>query len=97
MYRFAPPDKRRPVLVLSRSVALRHLRTAIVAPITSTIHGLPSEVPVGVEDGLKGPSVVNLDHIYTVPQAELRRWLGRLETSRMSAVCRAANVALGCG
>lgn len=96
LYRFAAPDKRRPVLVLSRPAALAHLRTAIVAPITSTIHGLPSELAVGIEDGLKAASVVNFDHVYTVPQAELRTWLGRLDERRMHAACDAVVVALGC-
>ena len=97
MYRFAPPDKRRPVLVLSRDVALACLRTAVVAPITSTIRSLPSEVAVGVDDGLKRKSVVNLDHIITVEQGELKRYLGHLDELRMREVCQAANVALGCG
>jgi mRNA interferase MazF len=96
MYRFARPDKRRPVLVLSRQKALERLRTATVAPITSNIRGVASEVPVGVADGLKRDSVVNLDHIVTVPQAELRRWIGCLDARRMRAVCAATKIALGC-
>lgn len=96
MYRFAPPDKRRPVLVLSRPAALEHLRTAVVAPVTRAIRGLVSEVPVGVEDGLKAPSVVNLDHLFTVPQEELRQYLGHLDDRRMQEVCHAIAVALGC-
>ncbi len=96
MYRFASPDKRRPVVVLSRPAALRLLRTAVVAPVTSTIHGLPSEVRVGVEDGLKNASVVNLDHIYTVSQDDLRQWVGHLDAPRMAEVCAAMNVALNC-
>jgi len=96
MYRFAPPDKRRPVLVLSRQAALTHLRTAVVAPVTRSIRGLDSEVPVGVEDGLKAPSVVNLDHLFTVPRQELRQYLGHLDDARMEAVCEALAVALGC-
>lgn len=96
LYRFAPPDKRRPVLVLSRPAALARLRTAVVAPISSTIHELPSEVPIGVDQGLKAPSVANLDHILTVEQADLRQWLGRLDASQMRLVCQAAAVALGC-
>jgi mRNA interferase MazF len=96
LYRFAAPDKRRPVLVLSRPAALRHLRTAVVAPITSARRGLPSEVAVGVDDGLKVPSAVNLDHLYTVAQEDLRQWLGRLDEQRMAQVCTALNVAMGC-
>ncbi len=96
LYRFAPPHKRRPVLVLSRPAALARLRTAVVAPITSTVHGLPSEVPVGTEQGLKGPSVVNLDHILTVEKTDLQKWLGRLDAAEMRRVCQAAAVALAC-
>jgi mRNA interferase MazF len=96
LYRFGRPDKQRPVLVLSRQAALRQIRTAVVAPITTAIRGLPSEVRVGVEDGLKGDCVVNFDHLYTVPQQELRRWLGRLDQRRMREVCGAVEVALGC-
>lgn len=96
LYRFAAPDKRRPVLVLSRPAALLHLRTAVVAPITTVIRGLPSEVLVGVDEGLKVPSAVNLDHLYTVAQADMRQWLGRLGERRMTEVCAALNVAMGC-
>lgn len=96
LYRFAPPDKRRPVLVLSRDGALQHLRTAVVAPITTTIRDLPSEVRVGVADGLKSESAVNLDHLYTVEKDDLRQWLGRLPEVRMRAVCEAVEIALGC-
>lgn len=96
MLRFARPDKRRPVLVLSRQAALAGMRTAIVAPVTRTIRGLPSEVVVGLEDGLKAESVVNLDHLFTVEQAELRQWLGQLDEARMRRVCEAVAIALGC-
>src|SRR5689334_10950375 len=87
LYRFAAPGKRRPVLVLSRPAALARLRTAIVAPVTSTIHGLPSEVLVGPDDGLKTASAVNLDHLYTIEQSQLKQWLGHLDEARMRAVC----------
>jgi mRNA interferase MazF len=96
MYRFARPDKRRPVLVLSRLAALAHIRTAIVAPITTTIRGLPSEVLLDAEHGLKRKSAVNLDHLFTVPQADLRQWVGHVHARRMRDVCAAAAVALGC-
>ena len=95
-YRFAAPDKRRPVLVLSRQVALDHLHTALVAPITSTILGLPSEVRLSIEDGLKQDCVANLDHLLSVRQADLRKYVGHLDRARMREVCRAAALALGC-
>jgi mRNA interferase MazF len=96
LYRFGRPDKRRPVLVLSRPAALSHLRTAVVAPISSTIHGVPSEVRLGADDGLKGACAVNLDHLYTVEQSELRTWVARLGAPRMRQVCDALDIALGC-
>jgi mRNA interferase MazF len=97
LHRFASPDKRRPVVVLSRQRALDRLQSAIVAPITSTVRDLPSEVALDVEHGLKGPCVVNLDHVQTVPQAELRHFVGALGPDEMSAICRALGVATGCG
>jgi mRNA interferase MazF len=95
-YRFAPPDKQRPVLVLSRQIALDHLHTALIAPITTTIRGLPSEVRLGVEDGLKQDCVANLDHILSVRQTDLRKYVGHLDEARMREMCRAAAIALGC-
>jgi len=53
MYTFGAPDKRRPVIVLSRQILLEVLQTATVVPITTTLHGSPTEVELGVEDGLK--------------------------------------------
>ncbi|MGH7803747.1 MAG: type II toxin-antitoxin system PemK/MazF family toxin [Candidatus Binatia bacterium] len=95
-YEFRGPDKRRPVVVLSRSDAIAVLGTVMVAPITSTIRGLPSEVGVGVSEGLKRESAVNLDHVQTVAQARLSRRLGSLGAEKMRAVCRALAVATGC-
>lgn len=60
LYQFAPPDKQRPVLVLTRDSAIGHLKTVTVAPITSTIRGVSSEVLLDTEDGMKGPCAVNL-------------------------------------
>ena len=59
-YRFKAPDKRRPVIILTRQEVLPLLRTAMVAPITSTIRGLPSEVAVGADEGLARDSAINL-------------------------------------
>ena len=97
LHRFAAPDKRRPVVVLSRNDALEVLGLAMVAPITSTIRGLPSEVAVGVEHGLKASSAVNLDHVQTVRQADLKKFVGTLSPELMAAVCRALGVATSCG
>jgi mRNA interferase MazF len=96
-YRFSAPDKRRPVLVLTRPEVIPLLHTVMVAPITSTRRGLPSEVAVGVEEGLKHDSAVNLDHVQTVERLRLTSYVGTLGPARMREVCRALAIATGCG
>ena len=96
LYRFAEPDKRRPVVVLSRPDALAVMQTALVAGVTQTIRGLPTEVPLGQGQGLKAISVVNLDHVFTIRQADLRKYVGTLTPDLMRAVCRALAIATGC-
>ena len=95
-YRFNAPDKRRPVLVLSRQEVIELLHTVMVAPITSTVHGAPSEVVVGPENGLKHQSAVNLDHVQTVERARLVAYIGTLPPRTMQSVCRALAIATGC-
>ena len=95
-YRFAPPDKRRPVLVLTRQEVLPLLHTAMVAPITSTIRGIPSEVVVGPDEGLKHDSAINLDHVQTVEQRLLHSYVGALSAPQMRQVCHALAIATGC-
>jgi len=74
MFSFPKPDKKRPVLVLTRQDMISRLQTVTIAPITSTIRGVPSEVVVGTESGLKQPSAINLHHVATVPRAGLPSW-----------------------
>jgi mRNA interferase MazF len=95
-YTFQPPDKRRPVLVLTRQEVIGLLHTVMVAPITSAVRGAPSEVIVGVDEGLKGESAVNLDHVQTVEQSRLRTFVGTLGREKMTEVCRALAIAAGC-
>lgn len=96
LYESRSPDRRRPVLVLTREVIVNRLQTVTVAPVTSTIRGNATEVRVGTFEGLKHESVVNLDHVQTVPRADLRQWIGRLGPGRMFEVCQALNAAFGC-
>ena len=96
LYRFPAPDKQRPVLILTRARALRHLSRVTVAPITSTIRGVPSEVALGPDDGMKVACAVNLHNVVTVPQAGLGRRVAQLDASRMRDVCAALAFALGC-
>jgi mRNA interferase MazF len=85
------------VVVLSRQRAINLLRTVLVAPITSTAHGAPSEVQVGLEEGLKHESVVNLDQVQTVDQQRLHHFVGTVGPAKMIAICRALMIATGCG
>ena len=95
--RFTPPDKQRPVVVLTRDSAIGHLATATVAPVTSTIRGVPSEVILDIEDGMKGRCAVNLHNAVTVAQARLGRRVANLSTEKMQEVCAALRFSLGCG
>ena len=96
MVRFPPPDKQRPAVVLTRSSALRFLNRVTVAPITSTIRGIPTEVVLGLEDGMKQPCAVNLDHVITIPRPALGRRVTGLGATRMAEVCAALAFAMGC-
>lgn len=95
-YQFPRPDKRRPVLILTRQEVIPLLSTVMVAPITSTIRGAPGEVVVGVDQGLKHDSAINLDHVQTVDKKRLRKYVGQLDRPMMSRVCRALAIATGC-
>jgi len=70
LYNFAPPDKNRPVVVLTRSSAIAYLSTVTVAPITSAIRGVPSEVVLDEEDGMKAACAVNLHNAVTVSRID---------------------------
>jgi mRNA interferase MazF len=96
LYQFAPPDKNRPVVVLTRDSAISYLSTVTVAPITSTIRGVPSEVVLGEEDGMKAFCAVNLHNAVTISQDRLGRRVGQLNSSRMGEVCAALRFSLGC-
>src|SRR5437016_8991418 len=93
LHRFAPPDKRRPVVIISRQEVIELLSTVIVAPITSTVRGLPSEVVLDAADGMKGRCAVNLDHVQTVRKEDLGRQMSSLGPQKMAALCRALALA----
>lgn len=86
LYTFAAPDKRRPVLILTRSQAIPHLSTVTVAPVTSTIRDTPSQVLLGEDDGMKQPCCINCHQITTVPKEKIGRRLTSLSNSRMRQV-----------
>ena len=84
------------MLVLTRSSAIPYLSRVTVAPITSTIRGVPSEITLGPEDGMKHPCAANLHNVVTVNQENLGRRLTQLSPRRMREVCVALAFALGC-
>jgi mRNA interferase MazF len=94
---FAPPDKQRLVLVLTRDSSIALLRTVTVAPITSTIRGVHSETALDIDDGMKGPCAVNLHNAVTVDRGRLGRRVASLSAARMQEVCAALRFSLGCG
>ena len=96
LYEFAPPDKKRPVVVLTRDSAIPYLSTVTVAPITSTIRGVPSEVVLNEEDGMKASCAVNLHNAVTISQDRLGRRIAQLNSLRMGEICAALWFSLGC-
>ena len=96
LYRFAPPDKKRPVVVLTRSSAISYLSTVTVAPVTSTIRGVPSEVALDEQDGMKSACAINLHNAVTVSKDRLGQRVVQLSPSRMDEICRALRFSLGC-
>jgi mRNA interferase MazF len=85
------------VLILTRDTSIGRITTVTVAPITSTIRGVPSEVVLDTEDGMKNRCVVNLHNVTTLPQTLLGRRVSTLRPERMQEVCMALGWSLGCG
>ncbi len=96
LYQFPRPDKQRPVVVLTRESAIAYLSAVTVAPITSTIRGVPSEVRLTEADGMKSACAVNLHNVVTVSKAHLGRRVAVLSTERMKEICAAMGFSLGC-
>jgi mRNA interferase MazF len=93
--RLPEPIGRRPLLLLSRSEAFRYLSRVLVAEITTTVRGIPQEVPLGKEEGLQRASVANMDNVHTVPKAYLKGLIGTLGAGREREVKRALGYTLG--
>jgi mRNA interferase MazF len=86
-------DKARPVVVLTRELVRPHLSRVTVAPITTTIRGLSTEVPVGRANGLDHASVISCDNIVTVPKSALGRQIGYLLPAQEAALTTAIQLA----
>lgn len=90
-------DKARPVLVLTREAVRPYLTRVTVAPITSTIRGLSTEVPVGADNGLDHDCVVSCDNIVTVPKSTLGRHVGYLLAHQEDELAEAVQAAFDLG
>ena len=91
-----PDSKRRPCLVLTRNRSIPVLAEVLVSPISTRERGLPSEVRLDARDGVFRPSVLNMQHVMSVPKAFLTRRIGQLAPGRWHEVCEAMRIAIGC-
>ena len=91
-----PGDKRRPVVVLTRSSVLPRLTTILVAPVTSRVRGIPTELPLGPAQGLPRQCVANFDNVLPMSKDMLVERVGRLGASDLGRMCAAARFAIQC-
>jgi len=96
-YTFSVPDKRRPVLILTRNTSIGVLNALTVVPITSTVRNVPSEVLLDSADGLANDCAANLHSLQTVPKDKLGPLLTTLSQERLREVEQALRFALGFG
>ncbi|MBI2916357.1 MAG: type II toxin-antitoxin system PemK/MazF family toxin [Chloroflexi bacterium] len=93
-YKFAQPDRQRPVLILTRDSVLEYLGDITVAPITSTVRDIPSEVFLSKADGMPRDCAINCDHLQTVSKGRIGTLITSLPQARMTDVGRAIRFAL---
>ena len=82
-YKFYKPDKKRRVVILTRDSAIEFLGEVTIAPITSTIRDIPSEVILSIEDGMKNDCAINLDHIQTVSKDKIGSRVTKLSSNKI--------------
>jgi mRNA interferase MazF len=92
----APDAKGRPYLILTRNEAIPVLRTVLVAPVTRTVRDIPSELPLGIDEGLPVPCVASMDNVLTFPISMLVRRMGALAPERRNELCQALAAAVDC-
>ena len=93
-YKFLKPDKKRPVLILTRDSVLDYLGETTIAPITSTVRNIPSEVFLSRTDGMPRDCAVNCDHLQTVSKEKIGSLIASLPRDKMVDVGRAIRFAL---
>jgi len=93
-YKFKHPDKKRPVVILTRNSILEYLGEVTIAPVTSTIRDIPSEVLLSRLDGMRNDCAINCDHIQTVSRSNVGSMITSLSKEKLSEVRDAINFAL---
>ena len=93
-YKFHAPDKKRPVLILTRNSVLEYIAEATIAPITTTIRDIPSEVFLTKEDGMPKDCAVNCDHLQTVAKAKIGALIATLSVEKLAQTAKAIRFAL---
>jgi mRNA interferase MazF len=93
-YKFKAPDKKRPVLILTRDSVLEYLGEVTVAPITTTVRDIPSEVFLSKQDGMQRDCAINFDHIQTVSKGEVGSLITALPADKLQKVSEAIQFAL---
>ena len=93
-YTFKPPDKKRPVLILTRDSVIPYLSQVSIAPVTSTVRDIPSEVFMSREDGMPVDCAINFDHIQNVPRAKIGDLILITPADKMKATSLAIRFAL---
>ncbi|MCU0597765.1 MAG: type II toxin-antitoxin system PemK/MazF family toxin [Desulfobacterales bacterium] len=93
-YKFMSPDKKRPVLILTRNSVLEYLGEVTIAPITTTVRDIPSEVFLSMADGMPQNCAVNCDHLQTVSKSKIGTLITSLPRTKMLEVARAIRFAL---
>ncbi|MEP6602016.1 MAG: type II toxin-antitoxin system PemK/MazF family toxin [Nitrospirota bacterium] len=94
-YKFSKPDKKRPIVILTRDSALEFLGEVTIAPITTTIRDIPSEVFLSATEGMTTDCAVNLDHIQTVAKTKIGPLITTLDNHKMAEMRAACLFALG--
>ncbi len=94
-YKFNAPDKKRPVVILTRNSILEYLNEVTVAPITSTVRDIPSEVFLSKEDGMHTGCAINFDHIQTVSKSKIGSLITTLSREKLIEMQKAVGFALG--
>ncbi|HEU0191297.1 MAG TPA: type II toxin-antitoxin system PemK/MazF family toxin [Mycobacterium sp.] len=91
-----PGDKVRPILVLTRQRFTSRLASLLVAPVTTTVRGIPTEVALDADDGLPRRCAANFDNLFTLHRSRFMNRISRLDDERLGEVCRAYRFAAGC-